>query len=462
MKAILRLLFPAVLFLAACTVDGIDDESRTINETEQYIAGQIIAESLSDQSEGIMASLFDAFEIPTQEGFRKTELASSAKSPVNLGEIMEIIDFTYSYNQENGTHTTSYSRIHDEGVQRTMEAELKYIYFDNNGDFLEFPTYDLVSSVIYNATRSGSTSSPTRNTTFVRKDQFFIDGFSDDNITLTMDGEHLGEGTISGNTPGGINFDRHYTIKIEFLNIQITKSTIVGYTNLEQGLSGSLGYTVTMDHNGDLKEIKGTVQISGDGTALIKFKDLADILTFKLVDARQLDDDEFDDRIKIINDQNDFIILANNQRIQFNSETIFDNAGDFPTLEQAQTALNQGDRIIAIGIATRIGTTNTFIASEAGFWLENPEVDWTAYLNIEGQVKTVNLQRQTFNLDKGVKIHISEATVFSESGDIKSLEVMHEAIKDKKKVSVKGEGSQDSKNRKLILAHNLEVIYDEE
>ncbi|MEX1135799.1 MAG: hypothetical protein WEB89_02780 [Balneolales bacterium] len=334
-------IFLAAWVLGACTLNALDEDS-SLSEEDLQAASQIIVESLSDQSYGVFSSLDDAFKVPYQD--------------------------TYSYNDTTGEHTTSFTREIDKGpdAQRNMYAEIKYIYYGADGDFIEFPDRDRshIVSVKFSALREGNISTSQNTSSYVRTDEYVIDGLAEGS-SIAIDGKHGGAGSFQGSTSEGGQFNRNYTIGINFMNIRIDKSLPEANYNLGEGITGALTHELSFDQqHEDSKNTTGTVELAGDGTALLKFKDFSDLTTINLRDGKPLGNDEFEGRVKSIKVPANFIILTSGQRIKINSDTEIDGGGDYSSLQQANDAIGRGVKVTASGVALRHGASNNFTATE--------------------------------------------------------------------------------------------------
>lgn len=452
-------IFLVILSLGACSIDG-NDEKSSISEEDLYAASQIIGESLSDQKDGVFSSLVDAFEIPSQEGFNKIATGSLDESILNLTPNSREENYTYFYNPVTGIHATSFKRESNEGdAQRTMAADLKYIFKDAGGNYIEHPenNREAIEIVKYTGTREGSIITPDKSSSYERTDDYLIDGLAGES-SITIAGKHMGIGSFQGKTKNGERFDRDYSLDLNFLDVRIDKVLFENNYNLEQGVTGALSHSVTINQqNGVPVDFSGIVEFAGDGTALLKFKGFQDIFTIKLIEGVPLGDDEFEGEITSINVPANFLTLASGKRIRINSESLISDSGEFTTLQQAKIAMGGGAKVTAEGHANRQGSSNNFVATEIIFNLVGGDEDhYSDEEDFEGSVRSVNIRKNTFMYGRGNRVRVDNETEFNEFGYYSTLEEVNEALRDKKSVTVKGKGIQDSRNRRLLLALNVD------
>jgi len=305
----LILLLTAMLF-AGCNIDGLDTDSSELTEEELEIATQIIGESLSDQNDGIFSSLNDAFVIPSEGGlgqqFSKAGEQTFLLPSMTTGYNTEIRnanenDFSYSYDPETGIHSvSSSSSINRPSFTKESSANLEYIFYDINGEFIDTPRMDneRIETVDYGANRSGSITTPRKTSAYQRSDLFVTDGLSANSGTIQIDGLHQGSGQFEATRNNGDNVTRDYDLSVDFLNVQIDKQLMERRNSLQRGVTGSVAYEMTISRaiNGDesTKTVNGTIELNGDGTALLRFRNVLDIFRIKLDDGTVFEDDEFE------------------------------------------------------------------------------------------------------------------------------------------------------------------------
>ena len=92
---------------------------------------------------------------------------------------------------------------------------------------------------------------------------------------VKLSGKHRSFGAGEAVLRDSSSYSRSFSVSITFDNISIDKDTVAAYGNLENGLTGTLTYSIVMNKviNGTPEEsiMEGTVDLSEDGTALMQF-----------------------------------------------------------------------------------------------------------------------------------------------------------------------------------------------
>ena len=370
-----------VLFtFAGCSLSGVDSQNQDITQEDLEAASQIIGESLSDESSGAMSSLNDAVASFSDNGFENStpakSIAGSTDDDDNTGRDSES-NFSYSYDPETGTHCITFTRSVNRGeFFKTVTDTLKYIFTDNNGEFIAQPrkNRNRVETIDFKGFKEGNVNLPNRTSFFVRADTFFIDGFSNASSILTIDGVHNGEGNFRGTRDNGNSVERNYDLEINFLNIEVDKEVVEANRSLEQGVTGSLTYEIHIEKvtNGSTstKSIVGTIEFNGDGTALLRFEGFQKLFQINLDDGDVRDGDkEFEGRVAGINVDRGIVELSNTRRVRIANSTEVEFDDGLTSLEDVARALNEGEQVRAEGEG-QIRDGN-FIASEIEFELAN-------------------------------------------------------------------------------------------
>tara|TARA_R110002124_G_scaffold120157_2_gene278019 strand:- start:5887 stop:6786 length:900 start_codon:yes stop_codon:yes gene_type:complete len=278
---------------AACSAVNNDVESLTDEDIE--LATQILTESVSDESSGIMSSMYDAVSSVGSDGISYRDSQDKAKHNDRSGRGREG-SYSYTYDPETGTHTLQYNRSVTNGTfSKSVSLLNTYIFKSPEGDFVVRPraNADSIESVDFTGSKSGSVESRRRNSEFARLDTFSIAGLHSTSSIVSIDGTHHGEGSASGVTSDSVEASRDYTVNIELSNVEIVKDTVEANGNLEQGVTGTLTYSIvlnkTFGDRSDTKEIEGTIEMDGDGTALLRFKRILKTIRFSLKDGSTQD-----------------------------------------------------------------------------------------------------------------------------------------------------------------------------
>ena len=377
-------LIVGLLTFSGCSLSGIDSKNQDITQEDLEAASQIIGESLSDESSGVMSSLNDAVATFSNNGFENTSpaksVAGSTDDDDNTGRGSES-NFSYNYDPETGTHTISFTRSVNRGeFSKSVTDTLKYIFTDNQGNFIAAPRQnrDRVETIDFKGFKEGNVNLPNRTSFFVRTDTFLIDGLSSASSILAIDGVHNGEGNFQGTRDNGNSIERNYQLEINFLNIEVDKAVVEANRSLEQGVTGSLNYEINIEkiNNGSTstKSIVGTVEFNGDGTALLRFEGFQKLFQINLDDGNVRDgDEEFEGRVAGINVDRKIVELSNSRRIRIVNDTEVEFDDGLASLEDVAQALEAGEQVRAEGEG-EIRNGN-FIASEIEFELDDDSDD---------------------------------------------------------------------------------------
>lgn len=276
---------------AACSAVNNDVESLSDQDIE--LATQILTESVSDETSGIMSSMYDAVSTVGEDGisYRDSHNKMSPNDGDRSGRGREG-SYSYTYNPETGTHTLQYDRSVTNGdFSKSISLLNTYVFQSPEGAFVVRPraNADSIESVNFTGSKTGSVISRRRNSDFARLDTFSIAGLHNTSSIVSIDGTHHGEGNSSGVTSDSVEASRNFMVDIEFLNVEIVKDTVEANGNLEQGVTGTLTYSIVLSKtlNGviDQETIEGTIEMDGDGTALLRFKKVAKTIRFSLKDG---------------------------------------------------------------------------------------------------------------------------------------------------------------------------------
>lgn len=433
--------------VTSCSISDIDTQSQDITEEDLLAASEILGESLSDETSGVMGTLNDALTGISSEGFVPEGLAkrSMKDDDDNSGRGQES-NFSYSYDPETGTHTLSFMRsVNKPNFSKSVTDTLKYIFTDNSGAFIAEPRVnrDRIESIDFTGFREGTLDSRRRNSFFVRTDSFLIDGVSQTSRILNIDGVHNGRGNAEVTKNDGAILERTYTLQINFLNIEIDKSIVQQNQSLEQGVTGTLTWEMIIQktNNGSETEktIRGTIEMNGDGTALLRFNRFEKLFQVNLNDGKIRDQEhEFEGRVTSVNLDHNTFTLSNGRVIRITETTEIEDDGDFFSLQEVAQALPGNPNISAEGEGfIRDGV---FIAEEVEFEIDDDSDSTDSDEEFEGIVSSVNLSAQTFTLANGLVVQIADNTEIEDDGDYLTLEEAAQALEQGITVEAEGEG----------------------
>lgn len=434
-----------LLIFSGCSISGIDKQDEEITEEDLQAASQILGESLSDETSGVMGSLNDALTTISSDGFVRTG-AAKADDDDNSGRGREY-NFSYSYDPATGLHTLAFKRsVSKENFSKSVTDTLKYIFTDNSGNFIAYPraNKDRIETIDFKGFREGTVNSPERNSFFVRNDTFLIDGVSDASSILAIDGVHNGEGNFEGTTDEGVQLERDYTLEINFLEIQINKALVQENQSLVQGVTGTLTYELvvnkTQNGSSSSKTIRGTIEMNGDGTALLRFERFQKLFRISLDDGDVRDEeDEFEGKVASVNLEQSTFSLAGGRTVKITDNTVFDDDGDLDNLEQVKRALEEGERVSAEGEGYVDG--DLFVAEEVEFEINEDDQESDIF-DFEAFIESIDLENSKIILQDERVLHITDTTQFDDSGDYQTLVAAKEALELGKLVVADGIGTK--------------------
>ena len=453
--------------LYGCDISDTNRSSSTeeLSNEELEVAGQIIAESLSDQNDGIFASLNDAFTLPSSSSISTNSTVKSKYTSAVFNAAMAKTsssaenNYTYNYDPDSGIHVINFSRTdNNDNVSKESSAELQYIYYDSEGSFIYSPRLenDRIETIEYTGIRTGSIVSPNKVSTYKRNDMFTIEGLTSDLITIS--GAHEGSGEFKTTRENGDSIERSYTLNVEFLDVKVINQKVSDDGSLENGVEGALAYEMVIDKsingNESLKTVNGTIEFNGDGTALLRFQDVIEGFKVKLDDGNLLEDDEFEGFVQSINpDGNGSFALSDGETYLFNSDTQIDSEGDLTSLEEVQAILGSVVRVKAEGNYID-NTAGAHIIRSVKFEYEDDDLEF------EDFVEEVNSESSTFTLADGTVLTINEETVFDGEGDLNSLEDVIWALDNEFQVEAEGDLTVGDGNTLIVSQVKFELEED--
>lgn len=446
----------AQLLLQACSVDGFEQNERSLTAEESLIAGQIIGESISENQDGLLSSFSEAFAIPTPSGL------TNGPSAIVSGSFRKLEEYTYSFDAETGEHNTTFTIRINSDISSQTDYSLSYRFLDSAGETIESTNNQsgLVEAVDFRAVRNGEIESSSKRSIYTRTDRLFIEGISDDSDILSIDGFHSGEGLFTQIRNDGTQIEREYFLDLNYLDIRINKPVVLRNRNFRSGVNGAFSYENTIRQTGNgsdgqgTKIINGTVELNGDGTALLKFREQFDTFRLRLANGEVFDEDEFEGRVIKVNIEDQIFTIANGQRIQINEQTEID-VEDFRTLEEVVLAVENGVRVIAEGDYFHPDeNVNLWVATEVEFELETNE--------FEDRVTSVNLTENTFTMVSGDRFTIIAQSEVEFGDVLSSLQDVAEAIEAGMPVEAEGDFYIDIETgNRIVKEVEFEFDFDE-
>lgn len=437
-----KLLFGGFLLslaiIAGCTLDTTSAGEGTLTEEDLQATGEVLGEALSSDNSGVLLSLNDALTSISSQDFIPATHSSTLQN-LRSGRGDER-NYQYRYDQNSGIHNISFDRVVNQPLfSKTVTDTLNYIFKDAGGNVIELPREESnhIESITYNGRREGEIITSEKNSYFVRRDTFLVDGVSDASAVLSIDGVHNSEGVIDIDTPTD-NFRRNYELEINFLNIEIRKSA-TGNINFRRGVTGTQSWEMTVSRIGNgrtgSQTLRGTIELSGDGTALLRFQNAFQRYQINLNDGDvKNQDEEFEGQVQSVNLSQQNFTLLNGRTIYLNENTEIDD-DDYPSLEAVQQAINNEFFVWAEGEGEL--QDGQFVAEEVEFENEDND-DEEGSIEFEERVTSVNLTASTFTLAGSAIVKVTEETIFDDDGDYQTLQAVSEALNNGLEIEAEG------------------------
>lgn len=283
-------LMTAVTF-SACS--SVNNDVESLSEEDIQLATEIVGTSLSDEESGMVSSIYDAFSTVDDQGisYGENAMMKNHRDRENTGRGREH-SFTHTYDPETGVHAISFERsVNNPRFSKSVSVDQEMIFTGIDGNFLATPKadYDSIETIDFRSLKTGTAEGPVRSSSFTKIDSMYITGVHATSGTLTMNGNHHGFGEAEATLGDSTFASRNYDIKISFENITINKDTVEAYGNLEQGVTGTLTYSIIMNKtvggNPDETLIEGTIELEDDGTALLRFNKVSKVIRLSLIDG---------------------------------------------------------------------------------------------------------------------------------------------------------------------------------
>lgn len=298
--SILLILFMSFGF-AACSSVNDNEDLAALTPEDLEVAAQTIGDTFSDEG-GVITSMKDAISTVDESGFGFN--ITQQKSAVEGGQMDDDRSgrgrensFSYDFDPETGVHTVDFNRSFTAGVfSSTVSNHLEYIFTNIDGSFNATPraTPEDIESIDFKGNRSGTkqileagqNGLQLKNTSFQRIDTLLYTGLHSSSPILGLTGSHRSNGFMQARLRNGREFGNTFRIQVEFTDIQIDKAVVRENVSLEQGVTGSVSYTMFFTRaNGDNqreKSVEGEIIFEGDGTGLLRFRRFAQVFRFDL------------------------------------------------------------------------------------------------------------------------------------------------------------------------------------
>lgn len=270
------------LSMVSVACKDVTKNLNEISEADLEYAAAVVGASLSDETDGFMAAAYDATANVGPNGLSYgNSLAKHGEEQLTSRGAMR--NASYSYDPATGTHSISVERsMSNARITKSLSIAMKHIFTHESGAFVVQPRLhkDSVNAIYFTSSKSGSVSvvSANINSEFTRIDTLSMSGLSSAAATLVMNGSHYGNGSMTLTTGAGATINRYYDVFIKLTDVTIDKATVLANENLEEGVTGTIDYKMVRYNSANDDEevvVEGTITMTGDGTALMNFKNFA-------------------------------------------------------------------------------------------------------------------------------------------------------------------------------------------
>lgn len=288
------------LTLTAC--DSLTDAGNTpLSAADAELMERVVADALADETEGLVAEVYDltAGVSETSLTYVGTDQAAytiaSDPEPRRGGQR----NYTVTYDPETGEHTIQYERsVETPRFNKAVGATLVYLFTDLDGGFIAFPRRERanVAAIDFEGIRSGSVEStrgPAERTwsrAFEQDAAWQLTGLDSGSDLIAMEGTQLRTGTAAYTDDTGAPVTVDHEVALSAVDVTILKPSSAD-VDVERRITGTLAYTATVEKTvGDVTTVmtdEGTIELDGNGRALLRFLGLKKIVRIGLRDGHR-------------------------------------------------------------------------------------------------------------------------------------------------------------------------------
>ncbi|MCA1801576.1 MAG: hypothetical protein LC662_03855 [Rhodothermaceae bacterium] len=284
-RAWMAAVLTAFLFTACDTVNTSEEK---LTDADIAAIQSIIGDAISDQGEGFMSEMYDITSDISQTGMEQTysEGDGQTADTETRPRIGLRSQYQANYNPETGWHQIAFRRSYEgEVFEKYMAALLRYRFSTELGRYLEWPRrhQDFIHKVEFEGRREGYHIGPFRSSEYLRRGTWTLEGFNTGVMTLA--GRQNNSGTMSVVLREGGTAEREFDLRFEVVDVTITQPDEES-GQLEQHVTGTLNYqiTLTQTRNGESRVVqnRGTIELNGDGSALLRLMGLSRVVRIDL------------------------------------------------------------------------------------------------------------------------------------------------------------------------------------
>jgi hypothetical protein len=273
------LLLAGLGFLATGCDHALDEPA--LSEADLQAVQVILADAMANRSEGLFSDVNDLVADVGRTGIHHGP--RSAKS-----DTTRFAQYSATYDPETGVHLITYSRSFKmPNAFGALAVVLEYIYEDRNGNFLEFPMRAHREGEVAQITFSGSREGfqererplmdAKQRNEFSRNAAWVLSGMSADSDVMRLEGEQVSSGRLEGTKSGELLRSRSYTLSIRLTDVTI-ENAFDRTSDVARRVTGSMEYDlaweVLVGDEQRRREASGTIDLAGDGKALLRLMGL--------------------------------------------------------------------------------------------------------------------------------------------------------------------------------------------
>jgi hypothetical protein len=286
-RAWMAAVLAAFVFTACDTVNTGQD---TLTEEDITAIQTIIGDAISDQGEGFMSEMYDLTSDITPGDMSASGDEIADEDSGTRPRIGQKSQYNASYNPETGWHQVAFRRYYEgEFLEKYMAALLRYRFSTEQGRFLEWPRrqQEHIYKVEFEGRREGYLKGPFRSSDYLRRGAWVLEGFNTNVMTLA--GRQNNNGSMSVVLREGGTAEREFDLRFEVVDVTITMPDEEN-GQLEQHVTGTINYWITLTHtrNGESRvvENRGSIELNGDGKALLRLMGLSRVVSIDLSTGR--------------------------------------------------------------------------------------------------------------------------------------------------------------------------------
>lgn len=268
--------------------DTVNTSQETLSDEDINAIQAVVADALSDQGEGFISELYDITGDISPTGMEEVQRSIAGETTATQSRPRRGHDSNYNgnYDPETGWHTIAFRRLYEGPLfEKYMAAMLKYRFSTDNERWIEWPRRfaDHIYTVEFQGEREGYAKGAFRNSEYLRKGAWVLSGYNTDIMELA--GRQNNTGSMSVVQRDGGTIEREFDLRFEIVDVTIAKPNREE-ERLEHLVTGTINYWITLTHtrNGGSRvvESRGSIDLNGDGSALMRLMGLSRVVSIDL------------------------------------------------------------------------------------------------------------------------------------------------------------------------------------